>query len=212
METVTPSESPQWVLGTDDREYRRLADYDEHYADAYLVDAATGARKLIAKKQRGTMTWSPSGRYLLNFDGKDWSTISVPDGKKVEPHCHPRREVLQRGHRHARARPALTERRAGPRTARAVLLYDRYDIWRVSPDGTGAKNITAGYGRAHDLRLRYIRTEADNPRERWIDAAKPLHAPGRKSEDVRNRTSSAPRSMAASPSSSSWRRNLMRRR
>ena len=57
---------------------------------------------------------------------------------------------------------------------KSVLLYDRYDIWRVSPDGTGAKNITEGYGRAHDLRLRYIRTEAENPRERWIDPASPV--------------------------------------
>ena len=59
-----------------------------------------------------------------------------------------------------------------------MLLYDRYDIWRVSPDGTGAKNITAGYGRAHDLRLRYIRTEAENPRERWIDGTKPVMLQG----------------------------------
>ncbi len=81
--TVTPSESAQWVMGTDDREYRRLADYDERYADAYLIDALTGARTLLAKKQRGSMTWSPSGRYLLYFDGKDWSTVSVPDGKKA---------------------------------------------------------------------------------------------------------------------------------
>src|SRR5581483_2851756 len=55
-----------------------------------------------------------------------------------------------------------------------VLLYDRFDIWRVGPDGSGAKNITAGYGRQHDLRLRYLRTEADNPRERWIDGTKPI--------------------------------------
>lgn len=38
METVTTSESPQWVLGTDDREYRRVADYDERYTDAYVID------------------------------------------------------------------------------------------------------------------------------------------------------------------------------
>src|ERR1019366_3991628 len=57
---------------------------------------------------------------------------------------------------------------------KSLLLYDRYDVWRVSPDGTGAKNITAGYGRGHDLRLRYVRTEAENPRERWIDGSQPL--------------------------------------
>ena len=28
-----------------------------------------------------------------------------------------------------------------------VLLYDRYDIWRVAPDGSGAKNLTDGVGR-----------------------------------------------------------------
>jgi dipeptidyl aminopeptidase/acylaminoacyl peptidase len=58
-----------------------------------------------------------------------------------------------------------------------VLLYDHYDIWQVSPDGAVAKNITAGYGRAHDLQFRYARTDND-ARERWIDPSKPvlLHA------------------------------------
>ena len=58
-----------------------------------------------------------------------------------------------------------------------MLLYDHYDIWRVSPDGSGAKNITAGYGRAHDLHFRYVREDTDT-RERWIDPSKPvlLHA------------------------------------
>ncbi len=83
VENVTPSESDQWVLGSDDREYRRLADYDERYSDEYVIDAATGARKLVAKKSHGAATWSPNGRYLLLFDGKDWNTISVPDGKST---------------------------------------------------------------------------------------------------------------------------------
>jgi hypothetical protein len=81
LETVTPSEHPQWILGSDDREYRAMADYDERYSDAYLVDAVTGARKLVGSKLHGAMTWSPSGRYLLTFDGKDWISVSVPDGK-----------------------------------------------------------------------------------------------------------------------------------
>ena len=70
--------------------------------------------------------------------------------------------------------PAAYGNAGWTRDGKSVLVYDRYDIWRVSPDGTGARNITAGYGRAHDLRLRYIRTEVENPRERWIDATKPL--------------------------------------
>ncbi len=40
---------------------------------------------------------------------------------------------------------------------KAVLLYDHYDIWAVAPDGSSAKNITNGYGRANDIQFRYVR-------------------------------------------------------
>jgi dipeptidyl aminopeptidase/acylaminoacyl peptidase len=173
VETVTPSESAQWVMGSDDREYRPLADYDEHYADAYLIDAVTGARTLLAKKHRGSMTWSPAGRYLLYFDGKDWNTVSVPDGKKVNLTASLGVKFFNED-TDTPGTPGAYGNAGWTKDGKSLLIYDRYDIWRVSPDGTGAKNMTAGYGRAHDLRLRYIRTEAENPRERWIDGAKPV--------------------------------------
>ena len=173
LETITPSESAQWVMGSDDREYRAIADYDERYADAYLIDAGTGARTLLAKKQRGSMTWSPSGRYLLFFDGKDWNTVSVPDGKKTNLTASLGVKFFNED-TDTPSTPGPWGSGGWTKDGKSLLLYDRYDIWRVSPDGTGAKNITAGYGRAHDIRLRYIRTEAENPRERWIDGTKPV--------------------------------------
>ena len=60
---------------------------------------------------------------------------------------------------------------------KSVLLYDRYDIWRISPDGTGAKNMTAGYGRDHEIRLRYTRTESDAARA--VDRSRQAAAAGR---------------------------------
>ena len=177
LETVTPSESAQWVMGSDDREYRAIADYDERYADAYLIDAVTGARTLLAKKQRGSMTWSPSGRYLLYFDGKDWNTVSVPDGKKTNLTASLGVKFFNED-TDTPSTPGPWGSGGWTKDGKSLLLYDRYDIWRVSPDGTGAKNITAGYGRAHDMRLRYIRTEAENPRERWIDGTKPVMLQG----------------------------------
>jgi dipeptidyl aminopeptidase/acylaminoacyl peptidase len=170
---VTPSENAQWILGSDDREYRALADYDERYADAYVVDAATGTRTLLAKKHRGQVTWSPNGKYLLAFDGKDWSTVSVPDGKSVNLTAALPVKFWNEEH-DSPSTPAAYGSAGWTKDGKWVLLYDRHDIWRVGPDGSGAKNITAGYGRQHDLRLRYIRTEVENPRERWIDGSKPL--------------------------------------
>jgi dipeptidyl aminopeptidase/acylaminoacyl peptidase len=173
VETVTPSESAQWVMGSDDRQYRPLADYDEHYADAYVIDAATGARTLVATKHRGSMTWSPAGRYLLYFDGKDWNTVSVPDGKKTNLTASLGVKFFNED-TDTPGTPAAYGNAGWTKDGKSLLIYDRYDIWRVSPDGADAKNITAGFGRAHDLRLRYIRTETDNPRERWIDGTKPV--------------------------------------
>ena len=172
MDSVTTCESPQWALGNDDRAYRKADDYDEHYTDLYLVDSTTGTRKKIAEKSFGTATWSPSGRYLLNFDGKDWSTISVPAGKKVNLTASLGVKFFNED-TDTPSIPGAYGSAGWTKDGNSVLVYDRYDIWRISPDGTGAKNITAGYGRGHDIRLRYVRTETDT-RERWIDASKPL--------------------------------------
>lgn len=183
VETVTPSENDQWALGADDREYRRLADYDEHYVDAYVIDAATGARRLVARKSHGQATWSPNGRYLLLFDGKDWNTISVPGGKTANLTAALPAKFWNE-ETDTPSTPPPYGSAGWTKDGQAVLIYDRYDVWRVAPDGSGARNITAGYGRAHDLQFRYARTETD-PRERWIDPAKPLllSAVNQKTED-----------------------------
>jgi dipeptidyl aminopeptidase/acylaminoacyl peptidase len=172
VETVTPSESNEWVLGTDDREYRRLADYDERYIDAYVIDAATGWRRLVAHKSHGQATWSPNGRYLLLFDGKDWNTISAADGKTTNLTAALPVKFWNED-TDTPSTPPPYGSGGWTKDGKAVLIYDHYDIWRVAPDSSGAKNVTAGYGRAHGLQFRRVRTDAD-PRERWIDPAKPL--------------------------------------
>ncbi|SPE43147.1 Peptidase S9, prolyl oligopeptidase active site domain protein [Candidatus Sulfopaludibacter sp. SbA3] len=184
LESVTPSESAQWVLGSDDRAYRREADYDQGYRDEYVVDAGTGARTLVTKKAHGTLTWSPNGRYLLSFDGKDWSTISVPDGKAVNLTASLPVKFFNE-ETDTPSTPGAYGNAGWTKDGKQILLYDHYDIWSIAPDGTGAKNDTAGYGRQHNVELRYVRTEVD-PRERWIDPAKPLllHAQNVKTWDT----------------------------
>ena len=173
MAEVTPSENPRVLLGSDDRTYRKTFDYDEHFADAYVIDGATGARRLVAQKHRGTAAWSPDGKYLLIFNGKDWTTVSAEDGRTANLTVGLPVKFYNEEDDHPSTPPAYGS--AGwTKDGAAVLLYDRYDIWRMAPDGSGPRNITAAYGRAHGLQLRYVRTEVENPRERWIDPAKPL--------------------------------------
>ena len=60
-------------IGRDDRAYRITNDYDPGMSDVYLVNTADGTRRQIGQKQRFGASLSPSARYALSFDGKDWS-------------------------------------------------------------------------------------------------------------------------------------------
>src|SRR5260370_495116 len=53
MEDVTFTDDSGYVIGSDDRAYRPMVEYDTRYADYYVVDTATGERKPLLKKTRG---------------------------------------------------------------------------------------------------------------------------------------------------------------
>ena len=194
-------------MGSDDREYRALADYDERYADAYLIDAVTGARTLLAKKQRGSMTWSPVGPLPSIFRRQGLEYRIRARRQEGEPHGESEREVFQRGHRYAEHARARTATAAGPRTARACCFTTGTisGAWRRT--ARAPRTSPPGYGRAHDLRLRYMRTEAENPRERWIDGTKPVMLQARESQDVRDRIFPRLARWRRARSNSSCRRN-----
>jgi hypothetical protein len=63
MHSVTTSDDGTRVLGYDDRAYRHLVDFDGRFSDIYIVDAASGERKLALKQLRSefgaALLWSP---------------------------------------------------------------------------------------------------------------------------------------------------------
>jgi hypothetical protein len=83
MEGINPTRDGRYALGTDDRPYRMLVGYDTNYSDYFLVDTLDGSRKPLRQKMSGGLSWSPTGKYVLFFDSKDWNTISIPDGTMV---------------------------------------------------------------------------------------------------------------------------------
>jgi dipeptidyl aminopeptidase/acylaminoacyl peptidase len=174
LSELVPNESGRYALGTDDREYRPIQDYGEHIFDTYLVDTDTGKRTLLVKKHEGATRWSTDGHYLITFDGKDWNTIAVPSGKVVNltsklPVAFWNEEEDTPGSRTSYGSAEWTK------DDKYILLYDRYDIWQIAPDGSSAVNLTRGMGRELHLQLRTIRQrrEADTD-ERGIDPAKPI--------------------------------------
>ena len=181
MESVTLSNDGRLGIGRDDRAYRVTNDYDPGMSDVYLVNTTDGTRKQIGRKQRFGASLSPTAKYALYFDGKDWNSYSVADGRTVNL----TRSLGVNFFNEDNDTPELPNSYgvAGwSKDDRDVLIYDRFDIWQVSPDGSGAKNLTDGVGRRDHLQFRYVRLD---PKERSIDPARPLllHAENQDTRD-----------------------------
>ena len=181
MENVQPSNDGSYAIGSDNRKYRTMSDYDPGFTDYYLVNTADGSRKPLAIKQRAGFSLSPNAKYAIFFDGKNWNSYSVSDGKTVNltqsltvPFFNEENDTP--------SPPGAYGIAGWTRDDRDVLLYDRFDIWQVSPDGSGAKNLTDGVGRKDRTAFRYVRLD---PKEKWIDPDQPmlLHAENEETRD-----------------------------
>ncbi len=180
ISTVTPSEQGTWAFGVDDRSYRIISDYDSGYGDLYLMDGTTGASQPLIRKNRGRPQWSPDGRCGIIFDGKDWNSISVPDGKLTNLTAKLGVAFWNEDNDTPEVPPAYGA--AGfTSDSKWALLYDDYDVWQVAPDGSSAKNLTGGLGRREHLRLRAMNFPAEDEEggpngagDRGFDPTQPL--------------------------------------
>lgn len=179
LASLAPSDDGRYGLGGDDRAYRRMVDFDGNYSDYYVVDHATGAREKVLEKQRSGMgaslAWSPDGRYAVFFRDRHWHSLGIPDGTltnltaKLPAAFYNEEEDVP-------AEPESYGSAGWTKDGRWVLLYDRFDVWQVSPDGATARNLTSRYGRDHKTEFRVIRFPEDDDAEtpRGIDPARPL--------------------------------------
>lgn len=175
MPEVTPSEDGLWAIGADDRAYGPVMDYDADYSDDYLVNTETGERRLILKKQLRPPTWAPDGKHILYFADRNWMTISVPDGAVTNLTENRGVNFWNEDFDEPAAAPPYGS--AGwTRDGKSVLLYDKFDIWRMTPDGNEAVNLTRGAGRSGHIEFRYVYFGGNpqDPEARWIDSSKPL--------------------------------------
>ena len=140
--------------------------------DYYAVNLQDGSRKKLVEKSRFAATLSPGGTYLLSFNADDsqWYSVRVSDG--VKTNLTAKLGVRFDDESSDTPEPARAYGSAGWTSGdRSVLLYDKYDIWEVRPDGTDARLVTGGAGRKAQIVFRYVRTD---PEERTIPTDKPF--------------------------------------
>jgi dipeptidyl aminopeptidase/acylaminoacyl peptidase len=170
MENISPSNDGSYAIGSDNRKYRAMSDYDPGFTDYYVINTADGSRKPVTTKQRGNVSLSPNAKYAIYFDGKDWNAYSIADGTIANL----TKNIAVRFYNEENDTPSTPGSygiTGWTKDDTDVLINDRYDIWQVSPDGSRAKNLTDGVGRKNLITLRYVRLD---PKERSIDPDKPM--------------------------------------
>jgi len=160
MPDLRVGDSDVRALGVSDVPYRPLISWDGSYDDVYLVSLADGSREQILEKANFPASMSPGGNYVLYFEEKDdnWYVVRTSDRQKVN--LTARLGVRFQSETDDRPEHPSPYGQAGwTEGDKSVLLYDRYDIWEVKPDGSGGRMLTNGIGRTNQIVFRYPRTE-----------------------------------------------------
>jgi acetyl esterase/lipase len=169
---ITLSDDAKLAVGSSDIPYRQLVSWDQGYDDFYLVSLADGSRKKVLEKSPRGVAISPGGKYLLYFqDGDrnyyayrvaDWKTFNLTSKlgvSLVDETWDTPNDPSPYG------TGGWTDGDA------SVLIYDRYDIWEMAPDGSKARMVTNGAGRAEKLVFRYINFDPD---QKTVPARQPI--------------------------------------
>lgn len=133
-----------------------------------LKNVANGASKEVGTFFNRTYSLSPSDRYLLWFDGRDYHTYDIATGVETEISS----KIGYPLYNEDSDTPAKIKAGYGvmgwTENDSRVLVYDRFDVWSLDPQGKEAPVcLTAGEGRKRNVRLRYERLDRDGREYRW---------------------------------------------
>ncbi len=142
------------------------------FNDLYTINPETGATEIITKDFKGNIiNASYSGKYLLYYDEKKpgyfiYNSLT----KKINPVAKDIAFSLVDEENDVPDEPNAYGVAKWMENDKYVLIYDRYDIWKVDPAGV-EKSVCLTTGRKDKIEIRYVNT---NPDEKFIKADQKL--------------------------------------
>ncbi|MFZ6771918.1 alpha/beta hydrolase family protein [Undibacterium sp. SXout7W] len=171
---VMVNENAEFAMGISDVPYQMLQSWDALYRDAYAVNLNTGDARLLIKKSRFLPGLSPAGKYLFVFDAasSQWLAWTTKEGTRLNLTGHIRSAFFD--HEQDTPEPRSAYGYAGwTADDQHFVAYDQFDLWEINPLTNASRMLTQGYGRQHQLQLRYIDLLAEKkiPAEEVIPVA-----------------------------------------
>ncbi|MGD9126838.1 MAG: prolyl oligopeptidase family serine peptidase [Planctomycetia bacterium] len=164
------------VLLHSNRPYELQSMWDPMRYDVYLLDLATGKKQTVVKGTRSRVRISPGGKYLMWFSYADASyhTYDVASGKQYRITRPETIRADEEGNTTFDSNAPYGTPGWLAEDA-AVLIYDRYDVWKVDPQNrTPPENLTVN-GRKEKTVYRLLRL--DRGKDYW-GAGEPQYLSG----------------------------------
>lgn len=168
-ETPTLAKGQKFAVVQDTAPYEKEAMFGPNYSDLYALDIETGKRSLIQSRNQYFFGPSASGRYALYLENDHYFAYDFKKGQAVNITKGAPTTFINVEDDHTVKQKPPFGLAGWTKSDQAVLLYDKYDIWEVKPDGSKAARLTSGG--TEEIIHRYISLD---PEEEFIDPSRPL--------------------------------------
>lgn len=139
------------------------------YRDYSIVNTETGVVKAAFNKVRGNVRLSPEGKYAFGYSSADstWFAYNIETGNHQE---FTKGEVFYNELNDSPNFPSAYGSAGWTENDEAVLIYDRYDIWKFNPETGDGERLTQG--RESQMAYRYVRLDNEersiNEKNKWL--------------------------------------------
>jgi len=171
-EQITPLKHGNLAYAAEWKEYAMDRSIGRPFADIYLVDLATGQRTKIKEKlnEDRYLEASPTGRYLGYLDHDHYYIYDINTKATVNITKNIKTSFVNLESDATIPQKPPFGVAGWTKNDAEIILYDKFDLWKISPDGSHAVRMTDGA--ADQVRHRYVRLD---PEEESIDLAKPVY-------------------------------------
>ena len=164
-ETVTPIRNQPAALVSEFSNYLMERSIGRGAADWLLVDLTTGARTPLKAKVGGILSVSTGGKYaLFSQDGHYW-TVNLATKQVTNITSQIKTSFTDVDSDSTSPERPMFGSAGWTKDDEFVVLYDKFDVWRVSPTGSGGTRLTNGAGEQVRHRIVNLAVQPGEPLE-----------------------------------------------